>query len=193
MARVKMHVMDYTKIITIDPDKRSGKPCIRGTRMAVTDVLEYLAGGMTPEELLVALREASGFDASVRAAGADPAKTSLPAQLDLWFPYSVTEAPAPGGDYQASLKERLFMNNGTRIRELIQPRKGNLADWLATAAAPVEERVDRLFLTVLTRLPNPEERRLFAEYLDSDSQKRAALAEEAVWALINGSEFRFNH
>jgi uncharacterized protein (DUF433 family) len=44
--------MDYSKIITIDPDKRSGKPCIRGTRMTVTDVLEYLAGGMTSEELL---------------------------------------------------------------------------------------------------------------------------------------------
>ncbi|QQS47691.1 MAG: DUF433 domain-containing protein [Acidobacteriota bacterium] len=44
--------MDYTKIITIEPDKRSGKPCIRGTRMTVTDVLEYLAGGMTPDELV---------------------------------------------------------------------------------------------------------------------------------------------
>ncbi len=44
--------MDYTKIITIEPDKRSGKPCIRGTRMTVTDVLEYLAGGMTPEEIV---------------------------------------------------------------------------------------------------------------------------------------------
>ena len=44
--------MDYQKVITIEPDKRSGKPCIRGTRMTVTDVLEYLAGGMTHEELL---------------------------------------------------------------------------------------------------------------------------------------------
>jgi len=44
--------MDDRKIITIEPDKRSGKPCIRGTRMTVTDVLEYLAGGMTHEELL---------------------------------------------------------------------------------------------------------------------------------------------
>jgi uncharacterized protein (DUF433 family) len=44
--------MDYTKIITIEPDKRSGKPCIRGTRMTVTDVLEYLAGGMTPQEIV---------------------------------------------------------------------------------------------------------------------------------------------
>jgi len=44
--------MDYKKIITIEPGKRSGKPCIRGTRMTVTDVLEYLAGGMTQEEIL---------------------------------------------------------------------------------------------------------------------------------------------
>jgi uncharacterized protein (DUF433 family) len=45
--------MDYQKkIIAIEPGKRSGKLCIRGTRMTVTDVLEYLAGGMTQEELL---------------------------------------------------------------------------------------------------------------------------------------------
>ncbi len=44
--------MDYRERITIDPDMRGGKPCIRGTRMTVTDVLEYLAGGMGEEELL---------------------------------------------------------------------------------------------------------------------------------------------
>jgi uncharacterized protein (DUF433 family) len=44
--------MDYRGIITIEPDKRGGKPCIRGTRMTVTDVLEYMAGGMTEAELL---------------------------------------------------------------------------------------------------------------------------------------------
>ena len=47
-----MTQIDYSSIITIEPDKRSGKPCIRGTRMSVTDVLEYLAGGMSQEELL---------------------------------------------------------------------------------------------------------------------------------------------
>ena len=44
--------MDYRRIITIEPGKRSGKPCIRNTRMTVTDVLEYLAGGMSEKELL---------------------------------------------------------------------------------------------------------------------------------------------
>ena len=44
--------MNYTKRITIEPDKRSGQPCIRGLRMTVKDVLEYLDGGMTAEEVL---------------------------------------------------------------------------------------------------------------------------------------------
>lgn len=44
--------MDYRQIITIDPKKRSGKPCIRGMRMTVYDVLEYLASGMTHAEIL---------------------------------------------------------------------------------------------------------------------------------------------
>lgn len=44
--------MDYRKIITIEPGKRSGKPCIRGLRITVIDVLEYLAGGMTIPQIL---------------------------------------------------------------------------------------------------------------------------------------------
>jgi uncharacterized protein (DUF433 family) len=44
--------MDYAKIITIDPGKRGGKPCIRGLRITVYDVLDYLAGGMTHQEIL---------------------------------------------------------------------------------------------------------------------------------------------
>jgi uncharacterized protein (DUF433 family) len=44
--------VDYSKIITIEPGKRSGKPCIRGMRITVQDILEYLAGGMTEEQIL---------------------------------------------------------------------------------------------------------------------------------------------
>jgi uncharacterized protein (DUF433 family) len=44
--------MDYRDRITIEPDKRGGKPCIRGLRITVYDILEYLASGMTQEEIL---------------------------------------------------------------------------------------------------------------------------------------------
>jgi uncharacterized protein (DUF433 family) len=54
--------MDYTKIITIEPGKRGSRPCIRGTRMTVTDVLEYLAGGMTGEEILAEFPDLTAED-----------------------------------------------------------------------------------------------------------------------------------
>jgi uncharacterized protein (DUF433 family) len=44
--------MDYRKIITIEQGKRSGKPCIRGLRISVYDVLEYLASGMSADDIL---------------------------------------------------------------------------------------------------------------------------------------------
>lgn len=45
-------MQDYKQIITIEPGKRGGKPCIRGMRITVYDVLGYLAAGMTIEQIL---------------------------------------------------------------------------------------------------------------------------------------------
>jgi len=44
--------MDYKEIITIEPGKRGGKPTIRGMRITVYDVLEYLGAGMSEEKIL---------------------------------------------------------------------------------------------------------------------------------------------
>lgn len=44
--------MNYEGRITIEPGKRGGKPCIRGLRITVSEVLEYLASGMSPEEIV---------------------------------------------------------------------------------------------------------------------------------------------
>ena len=44
--------MDYRERITIEPGKRGGKPCIRGLRITVYDILEYLAAGMTQDQIL---------------------------------------------------------------------------------------------------------------------------------------------
>ncbi len=44
--------MDYRRIITMEPGKVGGKPCVRGMRMTVYDVLDYLASGMSESEIL---------------------------------------------------------------------------------------------------------------------------------------------
>ena len=54
--------MDIVKHITIDPERRSGKPCIRDTRITVYDVLDYLASGMSQTEILADFPELSDED-----------------------------------------------------------------------------------------------------------------------------------
>ena len=56
------HQVDYWRVITIDPHRRFGKPCIRGTRITVGDIFEYLASGMTQQEILSDLPELATED-----------------------------------------------------------------------------------------------------------------------------------
>ena len=53
--------MDYRQVITLEPGKRGGKPCIRGLRITVYDVLEYLASGMSQDEILALILFAAIF------------------------------------------------------------------------------------------------------------------------------------
>ena len=54
--------MDDASFIAVEPGKRSGQPCIRGMRLTVRDVLEYLAGGMTVPELWADFPELTADD-----------------------------------------------------------------------------------------------------------------------------------
>jgi uncharacterized protein (DUF433 family) len=53
---------DLLKRITVEPGKRSGKPCIRGLRITVSDILEYLASGMTEAEIVADFPDLSSDD-----------------------------------------------------------------------------------------------------------------------------------
>jgi uncharacterized protein (DUF433 family) len=59
---------DDQEIITVEPGKRSGKPCIRGLRITVSDILEYLASGMSNEEILADFPERTIDDITARLA-----------------------------------------------------------------------------------------------------------------------------
>ena len=49
---VYVNLMNYQDVITIEPGKRGGRPCVRGMRIAVADVLGWLAAGMTEQQIL---------------------------------------------------------------------------------------------------------------------------------------------
>ena len=57
--------MEYQAHITINPEVRSGKPCVKGTRITVYDVFDYLAGGMSVDDLLKEFSQLT--DESIRA------------------------------------------------------------------------------------------------------------------------------
>jgi len=65
-GRCYSRAMDYRSIITLEPGKRGGRPCIRHMRIAVADVLGWLASGMTPQEIIADFPELAEDD--IRAA-----------------------------------------------------------------------------------------------------------------------------
>jgi hypothetical protein len=139
---------------------------------------------LTAEELLVSLRTATSFPAEGFKGSGEPTPYLL-----RYF-----GEPTDGqGHFQASLAEHLFLNNSPHIRSMAQQRKGNLADNLLADKAPWSEKVERLFLSVLSRPPSEEERARFVQHLSGDAAMAPALVEEAIWTLLACSEFRFNH
>ena len=73
--------MSWQDRISIDPTVRSGKPCIKGTRITVYDVLEYLAGGMSEDEIVADFPDLTVSDirASLAFAAARERRLSNPA------------------------------------------------------------------------------------------------------------------
>lgn len=73
--------MDWQERITVRPGVRSGKPCIRDTRITVYDVLEYLAGGMSETEILADFPDLTADDirACLAFAAARERRLSTPA------------------------------------------------------------------------------------------------------------------
>src|SRR5262245_46432724 len=112
---------------------------------------------LSAEELLAALRTATGF-------GGGPLPSATEEYVLRYF-----GVPTNGqGDFQGSLTEHLFLNNSSQLRQMIQRRKGNLMDTVLSSTEPWEQRVDRMFLSVLSRLPTPEQRKRFVAHLTWD-------------------------
>jgi hypothetical protein len=137
---------------------------------------------LTAEEVIAALKSATGH-------GDD----KLPGTLQYSLMGNFGSATDGRGDFQASLTERLFVSNNAYLRQMIQRRKGNLADTVLASKDTWEKKVDRLYLTILSRPPRAAERERFVKHLTSPGSTPDALVEEAIWALLASTEFRFNH
>ncbi len=97
----------------------------------------------------------------------------------------------PGEDFQATVNQALFFGNGNVVDEWLKAGQGNLTDELAALEVAVVP--ERMFLSILTRLPSESERNDLLQSLTADQSDRQQVLARWEWALLSSSEFRFNH
>ena len=94
-------------------------------------------------------------------------------------------------EFNASLKQALFLTNNRFFDDLLKPQTNNLTGRLLDIESP-RERVKEAFLAVLGRPPDAEELKRGTEYLASRATRPEAAIQQTVWALLTSAEFRFS-
>jgi mono/diheme cytochrome c family protein len=95
-------------------------------------------------------------------------------------------------EFNANLKQALFLTNNPLLDELLRPKDGNLTEKLLALATP-RDRVQAAFAAILGRAPDTEELTRATAYLTTRAKNPEVATRELVWSLLTGAEFRFNH
>lgn len=95
-------------------------------------------------------------------------------------------------EFNANLKQALFLTNNPLLDELLRPKDGNLTEKLLALPAP-RDRVQAAFTATLGRAPDTEELTRATAYLTTRAKNPEAATRELLWSLLTGAEFRFNH
>jgi hypothetical protein len=142
---------------------------------------------LTPEQLAFSIMEATGVTRATRQAlGKGATEAALYGRLSVNVPTFVRTFGSPAGaaeTFDARLDQALFLANGPTVRGWL----GNLSARLRPLSG--EALADELYLSVLSRLPDAEERRETAAFLAHSPGAVADLA----WGLLASTELRFNH
>ena len=145
---------------------------------------------LTPRQYGISIRIATGNPSQFRADIASPdwekqiEQTERSGEgLARWF-------ERPDGTFHFAVDEALYFSNSSDSRNQIL--NGGLVSFLANLKTS-EEQIESAYLTVLSRLPKPDELQLFHEYLTARSTDSTEALGQMVWALVTSSEARFNH
>lgn len=101
-------------------------------------------------------------------------------------------AGQPQNDFFATVDQALFAANGGVVNSWLAPAGGNVAERMA-AEKDAAKAAEDLYVTMLTRLPSPEESADVVRVLNEQAANKPAAVQELVWGLVTSAEFRFNH
>jgi Protein of unknown function (DUF1549)/Protein of unknown function (DUF1553) len=153
---------------------------------------------LTPEQLAWSIMQATGLlDAERKAQPKADGKvifTKLAANVQTFVGLfgSLPGEPFDPSNFEATLDQTLFLDNGALLRSWLAPRPGSLTqrlDELKDAGAIAEEA----YVSVLTRMPTADERKEVADFLARRAADRPVALQDLAWALLASAEFRFNH
>lgn len=119
----------------------------------------------------------------------DAAKYSLTDFQKAFAAALANSAQEPELAANPSLRSALFLRNSDHVQWALKPRAGNLIDRLSKLPDPTEE----LYLTVLTRLPDADEKKQLNDWLAKHGSNKAQALSDYAWALCSSTEFFVNH
>ena len=143
--------------------------------------------GLTPEQFFDSLALATGYqDPSGHQPGVIVPNTP---RGDFLIMFSTQDKKT---ETQTSILQALTLMNGKLVTDATSLTGSQKLASLLSGAATNAQKIETLYLSTLSRLPRPEESSRMLRYLDSQPDACSALA-DIYWALLNSSEFRFNH
>jgi hypothetical protein len=143
--------------------------------------------GLTPEQFFDSLALATGFqDPSGHQPGVIVPNTP---RGDFLIMFSNQDKKT---ETQTSILQALTLMNGKLVADATSLTGSQKLAALLNGTGTNAEKLETLYLSTLSRLPRPEESSRMLRYVDGQSDTRAAFA-DIFWALLNSSEFRFNH
>jgi hypothetical protein len=196
MAARKLDMRGFLRELTLSQSYQRSSELPAGGKESPTNYTVALLKPLAPEQLAWSLMQATGLtDAERQALGKGANEAALYARLAGNVAPFVKAFGGPAGKAEepdARLEQALFLANGPTVRGWLAPRPGNLIDRLSRLAGP-DAVAEELYLSVLTRLPDAEERREVADFLTRRPGDRTGALQDLAWALLASAEFRFNH
>jgi hypothetical protein len=147
---------------------------------------------LSPEQMVSALLGAVGEEAM---GGGKLAKPGAPNPRDQMLKQFRTafgnEDKVDLIDYTGTIPQALLLMNGNTLNQGVASKNNRLSAILGEYAS-AGDRVNQIFLAILSRMPSERERATYVAYAQSGGNRREA-HEDVCWALLNSSEFLFNH
>jgi hypothetical protein len=119
-------------------------------------------------------------------------RKNLGGQVVKFVALFAANAGQPQHEFFATVEQALFFTNGNDVLAWLRPANGNLTDRLRKLSDP-NLLAEEMYLSILTRLPSPEETQDVTNYLTERQAERDQAIQEMAWALLTSSEFRFQH